>query len=180
MKFTETKVAGAWMVEIEKIGDGRGFFGRAWCQKEFGQMGLNADIKQINTSFTPAKGTLRGLHYQTDPYPEVKFVRCIQGRIFDVVLDLRPGSPTYLQWDGFELSAENGRMLYVPEHCATGFLTLEDDCGMYYTTTEFYAPNAARGVRWNDPAFGIEWPVEISDISDVDRERPDFDPDNSK
>ena len=124
MKFTETKLKGAYLVEIQKIGDERGFFGRAWCQKEFEEMGLNAGIKQINTSFSSQKGTLRGLHYQTDPYQEVKFVRCTQGRIFDVIVDLRPDSPTFLQWDGYELSAENGRMLYVPEHFATGFLTL--------------------------------------------------------
>ena len=174
MKFTETKLKGAYLVEIQKIGDERGFFGRAWCQKEFEEMGLNTGIKQINTSFSRQKGTLRGLHYQTDPYQEVKFVRCTQGRIFDVIVDLRPDSPTFLQWDGYELSAENGRMLYVPEQFATGFLTLEDNCGMYYPTTEFYAPDAARGLRYNDPAIGIEWPGEINEISDMDRDRPDL------
>lgn len=178
MKFTETKLKGAYLVEIQKIGDERGFFGRAWCQREFEEHGLNVGIKQINTSFSREKGTLRGLHYQTDPFQEVKFVRCTQGRIFDVIVDLRPGSPTFLQWDGYELGAENGRMLYVPEHFATGFLTLEDNCGMYYTTTEFYAPAAARGLRYNDPAIGIEWPGEIISISDVDRDRPDLDPGN--
>ena len=174
MKFIETKLKGAYLVEIEKIGDERGFFGRAWCQREFEEMGLNAGIKQINTSFSRDKGTLRGLHYQADPHQEVKFIRCTQGRIFDVIVDLCPGSPTFLQWDGYELSAENGRMLYVPEHFATGFLTLEDDCGMYYSTAEFYAPDAARGIRYNDPAVGIEWPAEITTVSDVDRERPDL------
>lgn len=174
MKFIETKLKGAYLVEIEKIGDERGYFGRAWCQREFEAMGLNTGIKQINTSFSRDKGTLRGLHYQADPHQEVKFVRCTQGRIFDVIVDLRPDSPTFLQWDGYELSAENGRMLYVPEHFATGFLALEDDCGMYYSTTEFYAPDAARGIRYNDPAVGIEWPAEITTVSDADRERPDL------
>jgi len=178
MKFTETKLKGAWLVEIQKIEDERGFFGRAWCRKEFEDKGLNANIKQLNTSFSNQKGTLRGMHYQADPFQEVKFVRCIQGRIFDVMVDLRPESPTFLQWDGYELSAENGRMLYVPERFATGFLTLEDNCGMYYTTTEFYAPDAARGIRYNDPAVGVEWPAEITDISDIDRDRPDLDPEN--
>ena len=178
MKFTETKLKGAYLVEIQKIGDERGFFGRAWCQREFEEHGLNVGIKQINTSFSREKGTLRGLHYQTDPFQEVKFVRCTQGRIFDVIVDLRPGSPTFLQWDGYELGAENGRMLYVPEHFATGFLTLEDNCGMYYTTTEFYAPAAARGLRYNDPVIGIEWPGAVTNISDVDRDRPDLDPGN--
>lgn len=175
MKFTESKLKGAWLVEIEKIGDDRGFFGRAWCEREFGELGLNTEIRQINTSYSREKGTLRGLHYQSDPFQEVKFVRCIQGRIFDVMVDLRPDSPTFLQWDGYELSAENGRMLYVPEHFATGFLTLEDDAAMYYTTSQFYAPDAAGGVRYNDPAFAIEWPAEVASISDVDRERPDID-----
>jgi len=176
MKFAETKLKGAYLVEIQKIEDERGFFGRAWCQREFEEMGLNADIRQINTSFSREKGTLRGLHYQADPHQETKFVRCTQGRIFDVIVDLRPESPTFLQWDGHELSAENGRMLYVPERFATGFLTLEKHCGMYYTTTGFYAPDAARGIRYNDPAVGVEWPAEIVGISAVDRARSDLDP----
>lgn len=178
MKFTELKLKGAYLIEIQKIEDERGFFGRAWCRKELEEHGLNADIKQLNTSFTDKKGTLRGLHYQKDPYQETKLIRCVQGRMFDVLVDLRPESPTFLQWEGFELSAENGRMLYVPERFATGFLTLEDHCGMYYPTTEFYVPEAARGIRYNDPSVGIDWPDEIIDISDVDRDRPDLDPEN--
>lgn len=178
MKFAESKLKGAYLVEIEKIGDERGFFGRAWCQREFEELGLKTDIKQINTSVSADKGTLRGLHYQADPFQEVKLVRCVQGRVFDVMVDLRPESPTFMQWDGYELSAENGRMLYVPERFATGFLTLEDHCAIYYTTTEFYAPEACRGIRFNDPAVGVEWPVEIVTISDVDKDRPDLDPDH--
>lgn len=176
MKFTEAAIQGAWLIEIERIGDDRGYFGRAWCEREMAERGLSAEIKQINTSFSPFRGTLRGLHYQLSPHEEVKLVRCIRGRIFDVVVDLRPDSPTFMQWDGFELSAENECMLYVPEQCATGFLTLEEDCGIYYSTSEFYAPDAARGVRYNDPAFGIEWPEGITNISDADRDRPDFKP----
>lgn len=178
MIFTETKLKGAYLVEIEKIGDSRGFFGRAWCEKEFEEHGLNADTKQINTSFSKEKGTLRGLHWGADPFQEVKFVRCTQGRIFDVIVDLRPESPTFLEWDGYELSDENGRMLYVPEHFATGFLTLEENCGMYYHTTGFYEPSAARGLRYNEPRIGIEWPGEITSMSDVDRDRPDLDVDS--
>ncbi len=178
MRFIESRLRGAFLVEIEKIEDDRGFFGRAWCRKEFEGMGLNAEIQQLNTSFSKERGTLRGLHYQADPFQEVKFVRCTQGRIFDVIVDLRPESPTFLQWDGYELSAGNGRMLYVPERFATGFLTLENNCSMYYTTTEFYAPEVARGIRYNDPAVGVEWPVDITCISDVDRDRPDLDPDH--
>ena len=178
MNFTESKLQGAYLIEIQKIGDDRGYFGRAWCRNELEAMGLNGEIKQINTSFSPHKGTLRGLHYQADPFQEVKLVRCTQGRIFDVIVDLRPESPTFLQWDGYELSAENDSMLYVPERFATGFLTLEENCSMYYSTTEFYAPDAARGIRYNDPAVGIEWPDEVTNISDVDHERPDLDPEN--
>lgn len=175
MIFMETKLPGAWLIEIKKIGDDRGYFGRAWCRRELEEMGLNADIQQINTSFSPHKGTLRGLHYQKAPHQEVKIIRCTQGRIYDVVVDLRPASPTYCQWVGYELSEENGRMLYVPEGCATGFLTLEDNCSMYYPTTAFYAPDAAAGVRYNDSAFGIDWPGQPSVISDADRNWPEFD-----
>ena len=175
MIFTETRLPGAWLIEIKKIGDDRGYFGRAWCRQELEAQGLNAEIKQLNTSFSPFKGTLRGLHYQNAPHQEVKIIRCTQGRIFDVIVDLRPESSTFCEWIGYELSEENGRMLYVPEGCATGFLTLEDNCSMYYPTTAFYAPESATGIRYNDPAFGIEWPAPIEIISDQDRDRPDFD-----
>jgi dTDP-4-dehydrorhamnose 3,5-epimerase len=174
MKFFETKLEGAYLVEIEKLEDDRGFFGRAWCRDEFEEMGLNADIKQINTSFSPQKGTLRGLHYQIDSHLEAKFIRCTQGRIFDVIVDLRPDSPTFLQWDGYELGAENGRMMYVPEHFATGFITLEDDCGMYYPTTQVYVPGVERGIRYDDPAIGIEWPIKATVVSEKDSHHPNF------
>ena len=166
---------GAWLSEIRKICDERGYFGRAWCRNELIEMGLNGDVMQINTSFSPHKGTLRGLHYQVAPHQEVKIVRCIEGRIFDVAVDLRPESPTYRQWVGYELSHDNGCMLYVPERCATGFLTLEDNCSIYYTTSQFYAPEAVGGIRYNDPLFNIQWPDEIAVINDADRDRPDFD-----
>ena len=175
MKFVESRLKGAYLVEIEKLEDERGFFGRAFCCEEFEEMGLNADIKQINTSFSPKKGTLRGLHYQIDPFQEVKFVRCIQGKIFDVIIDLRPDSPTFLEWDGYELSAENGRMMYVPENFATGFITLEENSGIYYSTTQCYVPGAERGIRYDDPSIGIEWPAEITSVSDKDRDREDLD-----
>ena len=175
MKFTETPVAGAYVIDVNRLGDERGYFGRLWCEKEMADMGLVSQIKQSNVGFSPQKGTLRGLHFQTPPHQEVKMVRCTRGSVFDVVVDLRPDSPTYLKWHGLELNADNGSALYVPEGCATGYLTLEDDSEIYYHTSEFYAPQHATGVRHNDPAFQIEWPdVEISVMSDNDVSWPDF------
>ncbi len=176
MIFTELELAGAFVVDIEKRHDDRGFFGRAWCAQEFEAHGLKSAIRQINTSFSAHQGTMRGLHYQVDPYQETKFIRCTQGRIFDVIVDLRPESPTFKQWVGTELSAENYRMVYVPENFAHGFLTLEDNSEVYYPTTEFYTPNAERGIRFNDPTFAIEWPAEVSVFSDKDISHDDFDP----
>lgn len=178
MIFTELELAGAFVVDIEKRQDDRGFFGRAWCAEEFEAHGLESAIRQINTSFSARQGTMRGLHYQVDPYQETKFIRCTQGRIFDVIVDLRPESPTFKQWVGTELSAENYRMVYVPENFAHGFLTLEDNSEVYYPTTEFYTPNAERGLRFNDPTFAIDWPIEVSVFSDKDISHDDFDPDN--
>ena len=178
MKFTELELSGAYVVEIEKREDERGFFGRAWCAQEFEAHGLKNTIRQINTSFSVKRGTIRGLHYQVDPHQETKFIRCTKGRIFDVVIDLRPESPTFKQWVGTELSADNYKMVYVPENFAHGFLTLEDNSEVYYPTTEFYTPNAERGIRFNDPAFGIDWPLEVSTFSEKDISHADFDPDN--
>jgi dTDP-4-dehydrorhamnose 3,5-epimerase len=175
MIFTETGLKGAWLIEIARVEDRRGFFGRSWCAREFEEHGLKAGIRQINTSFTKKKGTIRGLHYQVDPHQETKFIRCTRGRIYDVIVDLRPDSPTYRQWAGHELTDENYRMIYVPENFAHGFVTMEDDCEVYYPVTEFYTPGAERGIRWNDPAFGIEWPqTEGLTISKKDQNWPDF------
>jgi dTDP-4-dehydrorhamnose 3,5-epimerase len=175
MIFRETILKGAFLVEIKKLEDNRGFFGRAWCQQEFEENGLNGNIRQINTSFTHNKGTIRGMHYQIDPYQETKFIRCTRGRIFDVIIDLRPESVTFMKWIGHELSEDNYKMVYVPENFAHGFVTLEDNCEVYYPTTEFYTPDSERGIRFNDPAFNIEWPIEVEFVSEKDLSHPDFD-----
>jgi dTDP-4-dehydrorhamnose 3,5-epimerase len=176
MRFTETKVAGAYLVEPEPIADERGFFARTWCREEFAANGLNPDLAQANLSFNARRGTLRGMHYQAAPHEEAKLVRCTRGAIFDVALDLRPGSSSYLAWFGTELTDANRHMLYVPEGCAHGFLTLEDATEVAYQMSTPYAPAAARGVRWDDPAFGIEWPGEVLVINERDRSYPDLDP----
>ena len=176
MRFTETKVAGAFLIEPEPIADERGFFARTWCREEFADHGLNPELAQANISFNHHKGTLRGLHYQAAPHEEAKLVRCTRGAIWDLALDLRPGSPTYRAWFGAELTAGNRAMLYVPEDCAHGFLTLADDTEVAYQMSAPYAPEAARGVRFDDPAFGIEWPGEVVVINERDRTYPDFAP----
>lgn len=174
MIFSETKVEGAYVVELEPRADARGFFARAWCQKEFGARGLTARVAQINVSHNVRKGTLRGMHYQMDPHGEAKIVSCTKGAIYDVVLDLRADSPTYLEWAAAELTAENHRMLFIPEGCAHGFQTLADDTQLLYLMSEFYAPEHARGVRYDDPAFGIRWPLAVEMISDADRTWPAY------
>ena len=174
MKFLSTGVHGAVVLEPEPISDDRGFFARLWCQDELSAQGLNATIVQTNVGFSPQAGTLRGLHLQRDPHAEVKLVRCTRGAAFDVVLDLRQDSATYLQWHGEVLTPENHRALYVPEGCATGYLTLAPDTEVYYHTSAAYAPEAAWGVRWNDPAFAIQWPAEPQLISEQDRNWPEL------
>lgn len=174
MIFTETKLPGAYIIEMEKRSDARGFFARAYCQREFAEHGLIMTIVQTNVSFSQTKGTLRGMHYQTAPYAEAKLIRCTQGSIFDVIVDLRPASPAYTAWIGVELSAANQRLLYVPEGFAHGFLTLEEAVEVTYQVSQFYTPEAERGARWNDPAFGIEWPLPVSVISDKDNHWPDY------
>lgn len=174
MLFTETKLKGAFLIEIKKIEDDRGFFGRSWCSREFEEHGLNADICQINTSLTLKKGTIRGMHYQVDPYQETKFIRCTRGSIYDVIVDLRTDSPTFLQWIGHELSEDNYRMVYVPENFAHGFLSLKNNSEIYYPVTQFYTPGAERGIRWNDPALNIRWPIDVEIVSEKDRAHPDF------
>lgn len=176
MIYTETPLRGARVVELEPHADERGFFARVFCQNEFRSHDLAADFVQVNNSLATTKGTLRGLHYQLAPKAEVKLVRCIRGSLYDVILDLRPDSPTFGRHFGIELSGENRRMIYVPKGCAHGFVTLEDDTECFYFSDEFYAPDFERGVRWNDPEFGIEWPLEPAVISEKDCDLPDFDP----
>jgi dTDP-4-dehydrorhamnose 3,5-epimerase len=174
--FHETKLNGAIVIDIEKREDNRGFFARGWCRNEFEAHGLNASVVQTNISFNKLRGTLRGMHYQAEPAPETKLVRCVRGSIYDVIVDVRPDSPTYLQWIGVELSAANYRMLYVPEHFAHGFITLEDNTEVTYQVTGLYTPACERGARHNDPAFGIEWPCEVRVISDKDANWADYQP----
>lgn len=216
MIFKETKLKGAYIIEIEPIEDNRGFFARSFCQKEFEKHGIDMSIVQCNISYNKKKGTLRGMHYQANPYEEAKIVSCTSGAIYDVIIDLRRDSPTYCQWVSVELSAESReqtamsressahrspltfytahssqltahslsrspltahyRMLYIPKGFAHGFITLEDDSTVYYQMSEFYAPGYGRGVRWNDPVFRIEWPDEISIISDQDKTYQNFEP----
>jgi dTDP-4-dehydrorhamnose 3,5-epimerase len=176
MRFTETKVAGAFLIEPEPIADERGFFARTFCREEFADHGLNPDLAQANVSFNHRRGTMRGLHYQQAPHQEAKLVRCTQGGIFDVVVDLRPHSPTYRAWYGAELTAANRAMLYVPEGCAHGFLTLTDGAEVAYQMSAPHAAAAARGVRYDDPAFGIRWPGEVVVINERDRTYPDVAP----
>lgn len=174
MKFIETGLQGAVIVEIEKLQDQRGFFARTWCKREFEKYGLDATLVQANVSYNLRKGTLRGMHYQVEPYGETKLVRCTQGAICDVIIDLRPESPTYRKWVGVELTAENYRMLFVPQMFAHGFQTLVDDSVVTYQVGQFYTSGSERGIRYNDPAFGLRWPVEVSVISDKDKSWPDF------
>jgi dTDP-4-dehydrorhamnose 3,5-epimerase len=176
VRFTETKVAGAFLIEPEPVADERGFFARSWDREEFQARGLNPRLAQCSISFSRRKGTLRGLHYQVAPHQEAKLVRCTRGAIWDVALDLRPGSATYRAWFGVELSAANRAMLYIPEGCAHGQLTLTDDTEVFYQISAPYAPAAARGVRYDDPAIGIKWPGEVTVISDRDASYPDVAP----
>ena len=174
MRFVETAVAGALVIEPERHEDDRGFFARTWDASVFAQRGLNPAFVQSSVSYNRTRGTLRGLHYQAAPFEEAKLVRCTAGAVFDVAVDLRPSSETFRQWFGIELSAENRLALYVPEGCAHGFLTLEDDSEVLYQISEFWVPEAGRGLRWNDPAFRIEWPREVVLIHERDRTYADF------
>lgn len=175
LRFEETPVHGAWLVEGVRRGDDRGFFARVFCEAEFAAHDLETRFAQANTSLSRRRHTLRGMHYQLPPSAEVKLVRCTSGALFDVVLDLRPDSPSFARWFGAELSAENGRMLYVPRGCAHGFLTLQDDTEALYLVSDAYAPQQERGLRFDDPRFAIEWPALPEDVSEKDRAWPDFD-----
>jgi dTDP-4-dehydrorhamnose 3,5-epimerase len=174
MIFRETPLQDAYVIDLEKREDVRGFFARAWCGKEFEEHGLIPRVVQANTSFNKQKGTLRGMHYQIAPHAETKAIRCLKGAIFDVIIDLRPDSPSYKKWFGVELTADNRTMLYVPEHFAHGFITLEDNTEVFYLVSEYYAPDCERGLRYNDPAFGVAWPGHIEAISEKDRTWPDY------
>ena len=178
MNFIELDLSGAFIVEPLLLEDERGFFARTWCKKEFAELGLNSDMFQCNISYSRHKGTLRGMHYQAAPFEEAKLVRCTKGAIYDVIIDLRPDSKTRMHWTSVELSAENRKMLYVPEGFAHGFQTLIDDTEVFYQMSQFYAPGYARGVRWNDPQFNIHWPGGTRTISVRDENIEDFDPDS--
>jgi dTDP-4-dehydrorhamnose 3,5-epimerase len=172
--FTETAFNGVFIIEPERREDERGFFARTWCVREFEGHGLNPRVVQCNVSYNKKKGTLRGMHFQVAPHEEAKLVRCTMGTIHDVIIDLRPTSPTYAKHIAVVLSAQNRRMLFIPEGFAHGFQTLEDHTEVFYQMSEMYAPECARGVRWNDPAFGIQWPDDARIISEGDQRYPDF------
>ena len=174
MIFQKTKLPGVFEIHIEAKPDERGLFARTWCQEEFASQGLSARLVQCNLSFTTRAGTLRGMHYQVAPHEEAKLIRCTRGAIYDVVVDLRHHSPAYKDWVAVELTAEKRNMIYVPEGCAHGFLTLQDGTEVIYQMSEFWNQDSARGVRWNDPAFQISWPAKIEVISERDRTYPDF------
>ncbi|MEP7308707.1 MAG: dTDP-4-dehydrorhamnose 3,5-epimerase [Acidobacteriota bacterium] len=178
MTFKETSLKGAYEIELEVHSDERGFFARSYCSREFAEHGLNPCVVQCNVSYNGSRGTLRGMHYQAAPSGEAKLIRCARGALLDVIVDLRPESPTFRRWVAVELKGNPGepsRMVYVPEGFAHGFQTLEDDTEVFYQMSEFFAPAAARGFRWNDPAFAIEWPEPVRVISERDRGYPDFD-----
>ena len=175
MLFHPTQLADVFLIEPERLCDDRGFFARTWCKQELAAHGLCAELAQCSISYNRKRGTLRGMHYQLPPHEEVKLVRCTRGAIFDVVLDLRPGSTTYGRWFGTDLTADNHRFLYIPKGMAHGFQTMADDTEVEYLISTAYAPMAARGVRWNDPAFGIEWPIRDGiTISERDIHYPDY------
>ena len=174
MNFVPTSLPGAFIIQIDPRRDDRGFFARTWCRREFAEMGLATDLVQCSISYNRRRGTLRGMHWQAAPHSEAKIVRCTRGAIWDAIIDMRPDSPTYTQHVGVELTAASGRSIYVPEGFAHGFVTLEDDTEVFYQMSEYYEPSAARGVRWNDAAFGIAWPVSDPIIHPRDASYPDF------
>ena len=174
MRFTPAKLPGVYLIEPERLEDERGFFARTWCQQEFAAHQLDVQLTQCNISFNVRQGTLRGLHYQVAPHAEAKVIRCTMGAIYDVAVDLRPDSPTFKHWLAVELTAQNRTMIYLPHGVAHGLQTLEDNSEVFYQMSEVYHPECARGVRWNDAAFGIRWPLEPTVISLKDQQYPDF------
>ena len=174
MKFTETELAGAWFVDVEPHSDERGFFARTWCRREFEEHGIDSDFVQASVSYNRVTGTLRGMHFQRAPFDETKLVRCVSGAIYDVIVDLRRDGATFGRWLGVELSAANRRALLVPKGFAHGFVTLADNSEVFYQISAFYTPGHAGGLRYDDPALGIDWPVPVRVINDKDRSWPDF------
>ena len=172
MKFTETALPGVYLIELEPIGDSRGHFSRVWCQRELKRQGLDFQIAQVNSSYNAAAGTIRGLHYQHDPHAEIKMISCTGGSAFDVAVDVRPNSPTYLQWFGAELNAHDNRMLYIPAGFAHGYQALADDTRLSYLVSAFYEPGAEDGYRYDDPVIGIDWPAEVTSVSEKDAAWP--------
>jgi len=168
MIFSETKLKGAFLIDLEKLEDERGFFGRAWDKKIFEDHNLNSNLAQCNISFNKKKGTIRGMHYQLPPYAEAKLVRCTKGSVFEVMVDLRKNSNTYKQWQGIELNSDDYKMLYAPEGFALGFQTLQENTELFYQMSQFYMPEHARGFRWDDPTFKISWPMDVTTISEKD------------
>lgn len=174
MIFTETKLKGAFVIDVERREDERGFFGRAWCKKEFEAQGLNSDAVQANISFNKKKGTLRGMHYQSAPFSENKIVQCTSGSLYDVIIDIRTDSPSFKQWVGVELTAESFRIIYVPKGFAHGFITLEDNTAVHYWVTQYHTPASEAGIRFDDPMFNIEWPLAPVLVSEKDRVHAPF------
>ena len=174
MKFTETKLAGAYIIDLNRLEDDRGFFARTFCTQEFEEHNLISDVKQANTSWNEKAGTLRGMHYQVDPFQETKLVRCTRGALYDVIIDLRKDSPTYGEWIGVELTADNRTALFVPRDFAHGFITLEDNTDAFYMVSQSYVPKSEAGIRWDDPQFSIEWPVKPAVISEKDATWEDY------
>lgn len=175
MTFTELPLKGAYKIELDKKGDDRGFFARFFCVNEFAEYQLDSKIVQINNSLSKDNGTLRGIHYQLPPKSETKILRCLSGSIYDVIIDLRKDSPTYLKWHAEELTEDNRTMMYVPKEFGHGFITTSQNTEVIYLVTEFYAPDMERGIRWNDPQFDIQWPIKPIVISEKDKNHPDFD-----
>jgi dTDP-4-dehydrorhamnose 3,5-epimerase len=172
MKFSQTTLPGVWRIDLELREDERGFLARTYCEREFGQHGLNTDWPQCNLTLTKKRGMIRGMHFQAEPKPEIKLIRCAVGAIYDVLVDVRPDSTAFGRWEGFDLTNENRRMLYVPGGFAHGFQCLTDHCEVFYQMSEFYVPELARGIRWNDPRAGIRWPLADPVVSEKDRNLP--------
>ena len=172
MKFSQARLPGVWVIDLERRTDERGFFARTYCDEEFAAHGLNTRWPQANTSFTRRRGFIRGMHFQAEPHPEIKVVRCTAGAIYDVVVDVRSGLPSFGQWEGFELTAENRRSLYIPAGFAHGFQCLVEGCEVAYLMSDYYVAELARGVRWNDPAIGLQWPSRDAAVSERDAKLP--------